>query len=543
MTSLTPHRKKRLQEVASGMLNIYQTLANMAYIPSTSIRRGPHDITALLPLYTGLKIHPSIIYLYSILPYVDVEEAGMEVFFQGGRFADFRKGEVVEEGRDPLFDCDQEDQGMEGGMRSWMTPLTLLGSEDVGRDGGRGSVVIYDAKRHCVGIIDHECGGSMDHKLDIDGKPLEDDDDEGGDDDHDDVGDGSEYEIVKEGDELTEDESWEDIDEESDGGEDGDVYEDADQEEHIYDNMPSRPAPDVLRDIAKWFEDFYEVPNDRGVDALEAGSQHRKHGWPSTDFDAEGYLVDKVRAKALEEAREDEEELWREAAKYRGWIKEEDGFQMEMLREKLAIAGTEDEFWLARWGVWKAEGDNAIYLRKLREVEERRKLAFPDGRLGKMENLVIGEIKHLQESLWNEERDLKEMREDGKGKEKESEEKMKGREKRIAVLEKALEAARKDADKLCPGKSPSFGRGMKETGLDLDKRVADLSTNIEDSREKLEAMRKWRDELPVSAHLAREAADEAIQWLEGYMEAYKGQLQGCIEALKELDEKAGRATG
>ncbi|KAK8083957.1 hypothetical protein PG996_002738 [Apiospora saccharicola] len=76
MDALSSETKGRLQQVADLMLDIYKTRAEMRFIDAAAIKPGPHDITHLIPLYQSLKLDPTIIYLYSILPYVDDVEAG-----------------------------------------------------------------------------------------------------------------------------------------------------------------------------------------------------------------------------------------------------------------------------------------------------------------------------------------------------------------------------------------------------------------------------------------------------------------------------------
>jgi len=97
MKDLTPSQKAELHEVADGMLKVYQTLVRMRYLDASLIQEGPHNVDHLLPLYRSLGLDPSIIYLYSILPYVKPgDDGGGGDFFQGGEFADFRDGPVLQ---------------------------------------------------------------------------------------------------------------------------------------------------------------------------------------------------------------------------------------------------------------------------------------------------------------------------------------------------------------------------------------------------------------------------------------------------------------
>lgn len=76
MGSLTPAKTAQLHEVADLMLEIYHTLVRMRYLDASWICEGSHDIDdALLAIYRAHGLVDSIIYLYSILPYVDTAGA------------------------------------------------------------------------------------------------------------------------------------------------------------------------------------------------------------------------------------------------------------------------------------------------------------------------------------------------------------------------------------------------------------------------------------------------------------------------------------
>lgn len=67
---LEPWQRARIDEVASLMLRIYQTLAHMQYLDPEWIVQGPHDASSTISACRG-EIDDSILYLYSILPYID----------------------------------------------------------------------------------------------------------------------------------------------------------------------------------------------------------------------------------------------------------------------------------------------------------------------------------------------------------------------------------------------------------------------------------------------------------------------------------------
>lgn len=110
-------QRARLQAVANLLLDIYKTLAEMRYINPAGIEPGPHDIGELQPLFEELALDPAIIYLYSILPYINTRIAGTSDFFDGSQFVDFRQGRNVEYGRNPfhaIIDDDADDDAENG---------------------------------------------------------------------------------------------------------------------------------------------------------------------------------------------------------------------------------------------------------------------------------------------------------------------------------------------------------------------------------------------------------------------------------------------
>ncbi|RAH61462.1 hypothetical protein BO85DRAFT_475540 [Aspergillus piperis CBS 112811] len=145
MTGISNAQKAQLHEVAHFMLKIYQTLAQMRYLDPKTIQTGPHDISKMRPVYEKHGLDPAIIYLYSILPYVDSQIANTSLF-DGSSFMDFRDESCVEDGRDPLCPGPSEEDGDGPYMRPWMTALSQMGSHT--------SVIIHDARKHRIWIPD-----------------------------------------------------------------------------------------------------------------------------------------------------------------------------------------------------------------------------------------------------------------------------------------------------------------------------------------------------------------------------------------------------
>ena len=69
----------------------------------TQLTKGPHDITPLLPKYLSVGLHPAIICLYSILPYINENGTRRnDICFIGGSLPlDFRDEDVLESSRWP----------------------------------------------------------------------------------------------------------------------------------------------------------------------------------------------------------------------------------------------------------------------------------------------------------------------------------------------------------------------------------------------------------------------------------------------------------
>ncbi|KAJ3472937.1 hypothetical protein NLG97_g10621 [Lecanicillium saksenae] len=96
------YEKERLQEVADGMLAIYRTLARIYYLDPEAIEEGPHDITDNIPVYRAYGLDDAVIYLYSILPYVDTSGSQGLGVFMPSEFADFRDTSILARSRNPF---------------------------------------------------------------------------------------------------------------------------------------------------------------------------------------------------------------------------------------------------------------------------------------------------------------------------------------------------------------------------------------------------------------------------------------------------------
>jgi hypothetical protein len=353
--SLTPRQKARLHEVADLLLEIYHTLARMRYLDPDWIQPGPHDLREHMPLYHSLHLDPAIIYLYHILPYLDPVVRDRLDFFDRGRFIDYREKDHIEEGRDPAFVGEPAQL-----LRPWMTPLSMMGNHT--------DVLIYDAKRHVIGMFGNDYGGSGDRNLH--GGMIFKTSDAEGRERYVRCWDGVEVECGPEGAEEWErqanrlaeddDDEGEEEEEEDEGYKSraDDEDDDGDEEEEVndWDEMEARRAPEVLRDIIRWYHELVEIPgngeNDQGMwDEEIVKPLYHKHGWPGQDFDGEGFLVDKVRAEAAMEARSAAERPFRELDSLRCQFERDEQDELSTLaklQEKLGAAKTVDEEWYVK---------------------------------------------------------------------------------------------------------------------------------------------------------------------------------------------------
>ncbi|KAL2755627.1 hypothetical protein ACRALDRAFT_1071137 [Sodiomyces alcalophilus JCM 7366] len=364
--SLEPYQKKQLHEVADGMVKIYRTLARMQYLLESCIQEGPHDMTPFLPVCERLGIDASIIYLFSILPYVDESYSGAGLdFFQGGRFVNFLDEGVIEDGRDPMFAEEEEEL-----MRPWMTPLSFVGNHC--------TAILYDAREHAIGLYGQLDTGSCDENIHIEKwyRPLTE-------------------AITQE--EDAEPRPWELLREDEDG------EDDAPTDINNWDEMESRHAPYVLCDIAVWYESLAELPG--GGEKSDAEEWHpeiirrlyRNHSWPGPGFDGDAFLVDQARTCAAMSA---DEGLWRLLDHLRHLRRHPPNVSIPDMwadRVRLVSAQNPEEEWLVRWWLWHAEFRMSKHQEKLREAEDLVERLCPIGQCQKPDELLLRELEKLQD--------------------------------------------------------------------------------------------------------------------------------------------------
>lgn len=487
--NLKPSKKRQLHEVADGLLKVYRTLARMQYLEHAWIQEGPHDISAVLPACQRLGIHPFIIYLYSILPYVDTHGAREVDFFQGGGFADFRHEGVVEEGRDPMFAGVEEEV-----MRPWMTPLSRIGNHR--------TLILYDARRHVIGLFSHVDYGSTDRNLreGVEFHPIEGGEESPG-------GGGLQHD----GDNDKDDDDDDDYEYSDDDDNDGDL-----QGENIWDEADARPAPAVLRDIVAWYESLTELPGGGETSDPEwfpglTKPLYLKHGWPGANFDGAAFLVDQARTYAAQSAKRIAETPIQRVSELQGWVQHYSKETPEMQKDKETVTTTTnlEEEWLARWRLWRAECRKTDAKRKLREAKEEAERRCPEGQSQKPDELLLWELWKLQERMHHYQRHLLRLTQEGEkagGPDRASESLRIRRafmEKYTTIYQRAYDACKIDAG----GRSVPADWGCWE----FDSGSARKACNLRDLKLDAEAVRGWLAQVPEGVRQAREAAEELLQ--------------------------------
>lgn len=406
----SPRQKARLQQVADLMLDIYETLAEMRYLDPVGIERGPHNIEGLRGLDEELGLDPSIIYLYSILPYINTDEAGKLDFFHGGTFADFRNPDEVRQGRDEFFAEPEGDNfDDEGGpyMRPWFTPLSHLGNHQ--------SVIIYDARKHRIWIIDQEGGDSTDLALkNVPGANTE-----------------------------------------------------PPNCNNRIECVASRPATDVLWDINRWFRTFEDFPGSNGdnLDAewspwdIDLKALYQKHGWPD-HFDGDAFQVDQARAAAAIYAKGLAEGPLRELETFQRWessVKEE----IEKYRNDIRLAKTKEKGWDAKYEQTRKR--KAVITEKKEEAQRGVDRFCPNGLCQKKEDLPLWEAEALREEYEWAQDDLNKVTDDPEMA-RENHIHFRHAEQAFKIHKKAYEDSKAEAELLCPGRTFESATGMKQLG-------------------------------------------------------------------------------
>ncbi|GAM43506.1 hypothetical protein TCE0_050f18374 [Talaromyces pinophilus] len=469
---ISPRQKAQLHEVADLMLDIYQTLVDMRYLDPVGVIQGPHNMTDLEPQFEELGIDPSIRYLYSILPYVDTDAAGNSDFLLEGEFTDFRDPDQVDQARDPFYaspsnsNFDDEDGP---NMRPWYTPLSQLGNH--------GSVIVYDARRHLIWIIDQESWSTTDLALqNVEPKEVE------------------------------------------------------TANQNSFEHIPSRPAGDVLKDIVQWY---------RNLDILPGGGEnswqewdhnetplrdlYTANGWPDR-FDADAFEINQARAFSRYLAQDFADRPINEVMRlnevierYKKWI--------ETQTENLGYTTTKESEWAIRSRIWCMELDLTNFEEDLIAAEQKVKQLCPENVCLPPQEWPLWELQAVTERLESlkadlttaesgfevdpyEGQDLDEWKEDVLFRQKQHH----LAKRKIAVYQKAYEAAREDAERLCPGQTFESVTGLGEM-VWFGRMKEELRLVLTRTQREVELTREWLAQLPDDVPEARSDIESTIESL------------------------------
>ena len=457
-TELSESKKARLREVADLLLEIYEELAELRYLNPQGIKRGPHNITDIQPEYEELNLDPSVIYLYSVLPYIDVEKAGQADFFHGGSFVDFLDPGDVEDGRDPFMGSpDDENFEDENGpyMRPWVTPLTKLGNHQ--------SVMVYDARKHRIWIIDQEGWCTTDPAL-------------------------------------------EDVPEKTSKS----------PNRNNFDHIPSRSATHVLKDIKRWYHTLEILPGGGEYSGLEWNDEdmdlpsiYKACGWPD-HFDGDSFEVSQARKYVVLGGRYHAEEPLRQVENRRQRIS---GTDHEIQHRKTAIleAKSVDDLWMAKFRLAEFEWMKPHLSGELIELEQVAERFCPGGKCQKEEDLPLWELVglkgycdpeyHSEDLNLDPQPDLSSLHGDARQHE---------------VYRRACKAALADCERLLPGIStdslPNFEAFHEENRDEMDKKLNEWR------RQKTELLESWFQKIPQTAPKARERVESELKELQVSME-------------------------
>ncbi|KAK4506550.1 hypothetical protein PRZ48_000282 [Zasmidium cellare] len=562
--SLSEEHKAKLHEVADLMLQIYETLAEMCYVQRAGIIRGPHKITSdMEQQYKDLELDPAIIYLYSILPYIDTTAANADEFFQRSHFFNHMNSRDVEQGRDPWYKDPRRNNPNVGFddedglyMWPWYTPLSHIWE--------RSAVMIYDAREHRIWIAGYDDSldpffrkgwyGELEEpeKSDWGGTGDESDwSEEGGDEDEDAASAGSS--------EFWDDEDEDDLGDELNGLSLDDAPEvDFDEGFDIVEDVPwgdqvqalnikndnsleliqSRDAADVLRDVNRWYRELKELPGNPDGSLHAHGDTKRllykKNGWPES-FNPDTFMVDFIRTTAAERVAGNDSD--RDPAKI--VMKCEKRVEYgHRFRPKFTKAVDEaqsaDEEWIARYKLFQYDLSTEQHAWDLKEAQEELAREDPKAQQSNEELAPLREYEQLRE-------DVAARRERAQfwvrtlGSADESEENKRHWQIKnghlgwlLPFYEQALVQARADAQRISPTKFAQPG---------LASRIESERASLTSSLEELQRMKEFLSGIPDHAAKAREEVAENVRRCEESIESKRAQIAEHEESLKNDEYK------
>ncbi|KAF2446040.1 hypothetical protein P171DRAFT_430277 [Karstenula rhodostoma CBS 690.94] len=570
--SVPAEQKERLHEVANELLNIYQTLVDMRYVDPEGLIRGPHELSEkLLTCYAQCELDPAIIYLYSIMPYIDGAETDAEDFFQGGAFFNQLSIRDVERGRDPRYLSPKGGFDDEEGqyMYPWYTPLSNCGNHS--------PIIIYDAKEHRIWIVDQIDGCTTDpvYRKGWYGESESEKDEASnwGDSGSSDwSGDGGSEEEMNFSDGASEGSSefWNDEDdigetreidtmiedqaeviEYDEGFEHVEELEEWEREEAAAVNnrnslepIRSRPAGDVLRDINCLYRALKELPGQGEysgwMEPAILKPLYLKNGWLD-EFNGEQFEIDVARAYATERARYFAEEPLRQVKCYAGWA-ERAGTDIERYTKKNAEAQTPGDEWTTRFELWKAEERSERNARDLKMAKEKAEKLCPNGVCQKEEDLPLWQVEQLrvetqgkrESAQRNDHVTFAEQFKDNPERIRHMEGRHRRAQKQWAVYEEAFVASKFDAEHLRPGVTFQEATGIKSLGReDTLSSIASQKNVIEYLERYVQSVRDFAKTVPQNALAGIAAVEIEIQRNEKSLTDSRKRLKGSEKWLAE----------
>jgi len=519
---LSAEQKERLQEVADLLLGIYQTLVEMRYVHPTAVIRGPHKLNDdILAGYAKCELDSAIVYLYSIMPYIDGMETDAQDFFQGGAFFSQMSIAEVEQGRDPRYMSPKDSFDDEHGqyMYPWYTPLSNCGNHS--------PIIIYDAKEHRIWMVEQIDGYTTDPAYckgwygDVEsaeegsnwgdsGSSSWSGDGSAGSsefwDDEDDIVETQELDatVADQAEVVEYDEGFEQV-EELEEWERKKVA--GIKNQNSLEFVRSRPAGDVLRDINRWYRELKELPGQGEYNGWMEPSilkpLYLKNGW-GADFDGDMFEVDMARAYATEKARYEAEEPLRQVDCYAGWAEYSER-DVERYKKEISEAKTLDVEWKARFELWKAKERSERNAKDLKEAKAKAEKMCPNGVCQKDRDLPLWQLEKLRvETQWKRETAQRTNHQNIAERHKDDPERMRHitadhrrAQRELEIYEKAFKASSVEANCLCPGRTFEEATGIKSLGRqDTLTWIATFKKVIESSEHYIQRVRDFADVVP-----------------------------------------------
>lgn len=559
-SGLDPVQRAQLHDVADHLLTIYKTIARMRYLKSEWIEAGPHDISDKLSAYRKFNIDDSILYLYSIMPYIKSDQYRSLDFFHGSAFIDYRDIRAVEYGRDPFYFGGTENP-QDGLMKPWMTPLSALGNHQ--------SCIIYCAKTHRIWIIDQEGWDTTDpglkkgwHQHDdakSDNEPDEMDiDDESNADEEDsdylsnaesECLSDDELEYLSEGDDLTceiedlrsEEKEWEDH------------LDDNRSEESFHgiygalETIPSRPAPEVLDNMNQWYLDLKETPGDGQHGGLQWHHEgikdlYRKHGWPGKEFSGDAFLQDLEDAEVARRDKYRNEQPLREVSKYQQWLKLSSPATIEIIKADRLPAANVDEEWKVRLDLWSRESRQQRLQRELEDAQEAAIWLCPGDKPQTPETVAFWKEVLLQRLGTAKQEEIKKFSEmqsglaqsgEGNGKQTPIYLSLEGLTKLGRLYSAAQTIAKHNAESIRAGNTQSLPHhhslGTSMSIVDLVPKIQEAIDGVKHQEELEYSCKKWAVQVPSEAFQAQKAVENTLLLIQKNLSYFKSELAKLIE--------------